>query len=94
MELSTSQAKAGELFVSETYYPGWRATLDGREVKIEPSHQIFRAIKVPAGEHKVKFVYDPLSFKIGSLISLLTLAGLIGIGWRFGAGHMTGHLTR
>ena len=80
MDLSTSQAKAGELFVSETYYPGWRATLDGREIKIEPSHKIFRQVKVPAGEHKVKFIYDPWSFKLGLAISLLTILGLIGAG--------------
>lgn len=83
VDILTSQDRPGELFLSETYYPGWRAFIDGKEVKIEPSHKIFRQVKVPAGEHRVRFAYDPLAFKLGALISLLTLAGLVWVGIKY-----------
>ena len=83
VDVITAQDQPGELFLSETYYPGWRVYIDGKESKIEPSHKIFRQVKVPAGEHKVRFVYDPLSFKLGAVISLLTLVGLIWMGIKF-----------
>lgn len=69
-------AKSGFLFLSEAYYPGWKAFLDGREVPILKAREYFRKIELPAGEHEVIFVYDPLSLRIGAWLSLLTLAGL------------------
>ena len=44
---------------------------------------MFRAIQVPAGEHEVSFVYSPTSFKLGALITFLTIAG-VGL-WSWGA---------
>jgi uncharacterized membrane protein YfhO len=67
--------------LSEAYYPGWQAWVDGRETNIVEANQLFSAIEVPAGEHEVKFVYSPLSLKIGAGISLLTIFVLLGLGW-------------
>ena len=50
--------------------------VDGEEVKIYKANYNFRAIPLKAGEYEVKFIYDPISFKIGALISLLTLIGI------------------
>ncbi|MFH1563152.1 MAG: YfhO family protein [Nitrospirota bacterium] len=65
------------LFLSDTYYPGWKAYIDGQETKIYRANYIFRAIKFPAGSHQVEFVYSPMSFKVGLLGSLLTLIILV-----------------
>ena len=51
--------------------------VDGEEVKIYKANYNFRAIPLKAGEYEVKFIYDPISFKIGTLVSLLTLLGII-----------------
>lgn len=67
------------LFVSDSYYPGWKAFVDGQETSIIPANLAFRAIAVPAGEHQITFIYDPLSFKIGvgvSFTALFVLGGL------------------
>ncbi|MEW6619642.1 MAG: YfhO family protein [bacterium] len=61
------------LFMSETYYPGWKAYVDGQKTEIYRANYIFRAIKFPKGNHQVEFVYFPLSFKTGLFGSLLTL---------------------
>lgn len=58
------------LVVSETFYPGWRAFLDGEQTKIYRANYAFRAVLIPKGEHQLRIVYEPISFKIGGLLSL------------------------
>jgi hypothetical protein len=53
------------LLASEQYFPGWRAWLDGREVRIYRADLALRMIFVPAGEHTVRFNYQPWSFAAG-----------------------------
>lgn len=59
------------LFISDTYYPGWKAFVNGEEQEIYRANYAFRALSIPKGSHVVSFTFDPLSFKIG----LLTTAG-------------------
>lgn len=66
----------GFLFVSDTWYPGWKAFVDNKEVKIHKANYAFRAVSVPAGEHEVRFIYKPDSFYTGiklSGVSFITL---------------------
>lgn len=58
------------LFISETFYPGWKAFLDGKQTKIYRADYAFRAFFIPKGEHQLKIVYDPISFKLGGFLSL------------------------
>ncbi len=51
--------------------------VDGKKTKIYRADYNFRAVPLEAGEYEVEFVYDPVSFKVGSLISLLTLIGMV-----------------
>jgi uncharacterized membrane protein YfhO len=63
----------GLLVLGDTYYPGWKAFVDGRETKIYKANYAMRAIKLQEGRHSVEFSYNPASFKIGALISLVAL---------------------
>jgi len=65
------------LFFSDSFYPGWKAFVDNEETKIYCANYAFRAITVPIGNHTVIFSYQPISFKIGSLISLLSFLGCL-----------------
>ena len=65
------------LYVSDTFYPGWKAYVDGKEVAIVRANYMFRAVPLPPGGHTVRFVYDPFSFKLGVAVSLVTLLGLV-----------------
>lgn len=58
------------LFLSDNYYPGWIAFLDGEKSKIYRSNFTFRAVLVPEGEHLITFAYKPLSFMFGAYLSL------------------------
>ena len=51
--------------------------VDGKETKIYKADYNFRAIPLKAGEYEIQFIYDPISFKIGTLVSLLTLMGIV-----------------
>ena len=62
------------LFLSDNYYPGWQAYVDDRQTKIYRADYTFRSVIVPKGIHEVIFKYQPLSFYIGTA---LTLAGII-----------------
>jgi hypothetical protein len=57
-------------------YPGWQATIDGTPTKTIRAYAALTAIAVPSGEHQIEMIYDPLSYKIGAVLSLFTWAGL------------------
>ena len=72
--LSTSAAQQRFLVLSEMYFPGWYATVDGVETPIYRTNYLFRGIVVPAGRHTVLFAYRPMSALVGVGISLAALA--------------------
>lgn len=74
IELKVDAAHQTLLFMSESYDPGWRAMLDGRHVKILRANYNFRAVAVPAGMHRLRLWYSPLSARAGLALSLAALA--------------------
>jgi hypothetical protein len=65
--LEARLATPGLVTVADTYYPGWRATIDGAPTPIYPANLAFRAVYVPAGEHTIVFRYEPRAFWYGCL---------------------------
>jgi len=71
------------LVVNEAYDPGWRARVctagddDSRSVPVLQTNRVMRGVWLPAGEHRVEFVYRPTSFYAGLVISLATAAILL-----------------
>jgi len=65
IEISIDAKEKGILFLSDIYHKGWIAKVDGVNSEIYRADYIFRAVSIPKGKHKVEFVYDPLSFRIG-----------------------------
>jgi len=61
------------LVLSELFYPGWRAYIDGDKVQILRADYLLRAVPLTAGRHNVVFVYRPASFLIGAAITIFTL---------------------
>jgi uncharacterized membrane protein YfhO len=64
------------LVLSDTWYPGWHAKVDGRDTKVERVDHMLRGVRVGPGTHTVEMIYRPLSFRIGWIVSLLTALAL------------------
>ncbi|HLN20674.1 MAG TPA: hypothetical protein VK213_06270 [Bacteroidales bacterium] len=57
---------------SEIYYPkGWKSFIDGKEVAHFRANYILRAMVIPAGEHEIRFSFEPESYTLGNRISLI-----------------------
>jgi hypothetical protein len=80
IRLVSKSAEDSFLVLSDTYYPGWEALVDGKKTKIYRADYTFRAIPLSAGTHRVEFAYDPLSFKLGVGVTLLGIVGCVVIG--------------
>lgn len=81
--LQTQTSEPSVLVVSQIYYPGWQATVDGTETPVLPVDFGLSGINLPSGAHQVHFTFAPRSFRIGALVSLLSLvvvAGLVRMG--------------
>ena len=57
------------LWLSELFYPGWKATINGRSEPIYRANGIFRALKLEKGHFDVRFRYEPSSFYWGLVVS-------------------------
>jgi hypothetical protein len=68
---------SGILVLADSFYPGWNAYVDGKKERILRANLFFRAVALPGGEHTVEFRYEPMSFKIGLMISVTTIFALI-----------------
>ncbi|MBN1955429.1 MAG: YfhO family protein [Anaerolineae bacterium] len=75
VELRAETSSAGLLVLTDPYYPGWQAFVDGQEVPILRVNHSLRGVFVPAGTHQVLFCYRPRSVIAGGG---LAAAGLIG----------------
>ncbi len=81
IEIEKKGASNGLLVVSEIYYDGWEARVDGQPTQIYRTEYTLRGVVVPAGKHRVEFVYRPRSFRLGALgfafgAAVLLLGGL------------------
>lgn len=65
------------LVLSDNYYPGWKAYIDGKETKIYRANYTFRAIVLPEGKHDILFKYEPLSLQIGLWVSSFSIGVFI-----------------
>ncbi len=78
ISVRTAADTAGWVLLRDTNYPGWAAEIDGEVQDIIYGNYLFRAVRVPAGQHEIVFVYQPVSLKVGLGMSLAGL-GLLGI---------------
>lgn len=67
------------LSLAHVDYPGWYATIDGEQAEILRAYGGLSALPIPAGEHTVELVYNPLLYRIGAIISGITWLGLASL---------------
>lgn len=73
------------LVIGEKYYQGWKAFVDGKEAQIQPVNHVLRGVYLTPGKHTIEYVFDPLPFKVGkylTLVSFALFAGMLIREWR------------
>ena len=71
----------GMVILTDTWFPGWRATVDGKRAKIERAYGMVRGVVVEPGNHVVEMRYRPVSVYLGAALSLIA-CGIVIIGVR------------
>ncbi|HEX7294775.1 MAG TPA: YfhO family protein, partial [Pyrinomonadaceae bacterium] len=79
LEIETNAPVPTVLVVSEMFYPGWVATIDGQSTRILLADFLLRGISVPAGKHTISMRYTAPAARYGAMISAATIIGLIGL---------------
>jgi len=77
LDLQVTVPSLALLVVSDLYYPGWNAFLDGQTWPIFRADSLLRAVLIPTGEHHIRFAYQPISFVIGLILFAVTITMLL-----------------
>ncbi|MEZ4869584.1 MAG: YfhO family protein [Caldilineaceae bacterium] len=84
--IRTHSQNAALLVLSDSFYPGWQATVDGAPTPLYATNVLFRGVAVPAGEHTVTMRFAPASWDWGVRISgvgIVLWLLLLGLSWRW-----------
>jgi hypothetical protein len=90
VDVQADAPAGGFLVLTDPYYPGWHAFVDGQEAPILRADYLFRAVALGPGSHLVRFAFTPTSFERGIWMSLAgvgvalgaILVGLVGLAIR------------
>jgi len=77
VRIKTMTSQSELLVLTDNFYPGWKATVNGKSAKIVKTDYSFRGVVVPAGESEVVFSYIPKSFIWGLVLALFGLLGIV-----------------
>jgi Bacterial membrane protein YfhO len=77
VEISARANSPAELVLSDTSYPGWQVTVNGRPAQISRVDYLLRGVAVPAGNDRIVFTYNPTSFRNGWLVSLVAAVATV-----------------
>jgi hypothetical protein len=81
LELRARLAAPGTLVVVEAYDPDWHAQVDGRPANLLRANGLFRAVRLDAGGHSVRFAYRPWSLPLGALLTAVGLVAALALAW-------------
>ena len=73
IDLSVTMNDEGYLVLSEINYPGWVAYVNGQKKQVLTGNYLFRALPLPKGHHDIVIRFEPTSFKVGMIITAVTI---------------------
>jgi uncharacterized membrane protein YfhO len=71
--LTATTDQPGYLILTDSWYPGWRAFVDGQPTPIYRADVLFRAIQINPWAHTIVFEYRSDSFRVGAIVSVASL---------------------
>lgn len=84
IDLSAPAPQGAALIVSENYYPGWSATVDGKPVPVWRADMSLMGVELPVGARRLEFSFASAPYETGKLLTLLALVLSLGA-WLAGA---------
>lgn len=88
LEIEAQSPAPGFLLLLDTFFPGWQAEVNGQSARIQRADYTFRSVRIPAGRSRVRFRYQPRSWRAGLALSGAT-AALLCV-WAFEARRRAG----
>jgi hypothetical protein len=79
VRIQARMACKGMVVLSDTFFPGWHASIDGSSAQIYEVNEAMRGVVMPAGTHTLTFQYRPLSVIAGFLLTLAGVGGAIAL---------------
>jgi uncharacterized membrane protein YfhO len=79
--ITATSHQAGYLVLTDTWFPGWTARVDGRDAQVERADYAFRAVRLESGRHEVEFDYRPGSVRLGLTLSGFAAIITVALGW-------------
>ncbi len=76
--IDTQAATPSMLVLTDAWYPGWEARVDGKKVDVLRADHALRAVALPAGSHRVEFEFRPRLLQVGAAISVATATVVLG----------------
>ena len=76
ISLNATMATDGFVVLSEKYYPGWNAFVDGKKAKIYQANYTLQALALPKGAHEIALRFQPAQARFGLMTTVATLIGL------------------
>jgi hypothetical protein len=84
VELQVNAPQPTVVVIAQSWYPAWRAYVDGQPVRLWRANHAFQAFEVPAGRHTVLVRYEDRRFQAGAVISLASFLICAGMVWAGG----------
>ncbi len=79
VEIRADLAVEGLVVLSDSFYPGWHATVDGEPAEILATNLLFRGVVVPSGFHTIVYHYDPEWLPVGGVAAAAGFAAIVGL---------------
>jgi hypothetical protein len=81
ISLNVEMACTGMVIVSDSWYPGWKAEVDGRSAEIHRAYGLIRGVVVERGSHRLRMSYRPLTLYAGAGLAMAGLWLCVGLSW-------------
>ena len=82
VEIAATTSVPAYLVLTDSYNPDWKVTVNGKPAPLLRANQMFRAVALSPGTHRITFRYRPLSLQWGAAVTLMAALAIGLFAWR------------